>query len=69
MKSKEEIIEEMQKVVEQMRLDDLEESLNLKKNILIVLAAGRQNLMQVLFNMVNTGFVTTVFYLLKQVSL
>ena len=60
MKSREEIVEEMQQVVEQMRLDDLEERPEL------ALAAVKQNLTQVQFNTVNTDFATTAYFLLKQ---
>lgn len=67
MKNKQEIIEEMQQVAEQMRLDDIEENPDIENEFLTAIAAVSTNALPVQFNTEITDFATTVFCLLKQV--
>ena len=60
MKNKQEIIEEMQQVAEQMRLDDIEENPDIENEFF-------DCALPVQFNTEITDFATTVFCLLKQV--
>ena len=66
-KSKEEIIEEMQQVTNQMVIDDLEENPDLANEFLIVIAAVKINVLQVLYSMKITDFVMIVYCWQRQV--
>lgn len=66
MKNKEEVVKEMQLVVEQMRLDDIEEIRIAKMNSLPAQHAETQNRLQALFITDKiTDSATTVYFLQK----